>query len=383
MAVIAVSGPSPFMARVRFRGFDGRVRFVERRAKTARAAKKALRAELEEQLRRGPGTQLSPSSTFEDVAKLWLARVEQLAGMGQRSPATVETYRRQLEGHVLPRVGGLKLRELSTPVVDRVILDLHQNVGAATARTCRSIISGIMGLAVRQGAVLANPTREIERLEGQARREPRALTAEEQALWFLGLGQDEVAQRQDLVDFSAFLLATGLRIGEALAVLWEEVDLDAGLLTVSSTLIRVTGKGLLRKRTKSKAGQRVLMLPRWCTVMLRQRTEIGVAPYEPVFATADAGFRDPRNVSRNLAMARERLGFGWVTAHSWRKTMATVLDTNGASARMIADQLGHSRVSMSLDFYVGRKSADPRVLAALEAADPSRFLPQSDGQSDG
>ena len=63
--------------------------------------------------------------------------------------------------------------------------------------------------------------------------------------------------------------------------------------------------------------------------------------------------------------------------------MATVLDSSGASARMIADQLGHSRVSMSLDFYLGRKSADPRVLAALEAADPSRFLPQSDGQRDG
>ena len=63
--------------------------------------------------------------------------------------------------------------------------------------------------------------------------------------------------------------------------------------------------------------------------------------------------------------------------------MATVLATNGASARMIADQLGHSRVSMSLDFYPGRKSADPRVMAALEAADASRFLPQSDGQSDG
>jgi integrase len=62
--------------------------------------------------------------------------------------------------------------------------------------------------------------------------------------------------------------------------------------------------------------------------------------------------------------------------------MATVLDTSGASARMIADQLGHSRVSMSLDFYLGRRAADPRVLAALEGADPGRFLNQSDDQSD-
>ena len=54
---------------------------------------------------------------------------------------------------------------------------------------------------------------------------------------------------------------------------------------------------------------------------------------------------------------------------------------SGASARMIADQLGQSRVSMSLDFYLGRRAADPRVLAALEGADPGRFLNQSDDQS--
>lgn len=76
--------------------------------------------------------------------------------------------------------------------------------------------------------------------------------------------------------------------------------------------------------------------------------------------------------SRALEAARERLGFGWVTAHSWRKTTATVLDTSGATARMIADQLGHSRVSMSQDVYLGRRSVDPRVIAALEAADPTR-----------
>jgi hypothetical protein len=45
--------------------------------------------------------------------------------------------------------------------------------------------------------------------------------------------------RQDLFDLSAFLLASGHRIGEALAVLWCDVDLDLGVLRVTSTLIRV------------------------------------------------------------------------------------------------------------------------------------------------
>ena len=383
ITMLKVAGPSPHLARVRYRGFDGRIRLVERRAASSRAAKKALLEDLEERHRRGPGGQLSGTTTFEEVSRIWLSRVDALAAAGRRSPGTAETYRRQLEGHLLPRIGQLRLRELTTPALDRVVTEIHVSVGHATARTCRSIISGVLGLAVRQGALQTNPTRDIERLEGRPSKEPRALTREEQAAWFLGLAEDSVAQRQDLVDFSAFLLATGLRIGEALAVTWSEVSLDRGLLTVTSTLIRVTGRGLVRKGTKSRAGQRQLLLPTWCVLMLERRVALGVGQDEPVFATLDGGFRDPRNMSRNLAAARDRLGFAWVTAHSWRKTMATVLDDNGASARMIADQLGHSRVSMSLDVYLGRRSVDPRVLAALEAADPQRFARQKDGQNDG
>ena len=51
--------------------------------------------------------------------------------------------------------------------------------------------------------------------------------------------------------------------------------------------------------------------------------------------------------------------------------MATLLDVSGASARMIADQLGHSRVSMTQDVYLGRRVANAGNLAALESYGPS------------
>ena len=104
---------------------------------------------------------------------------------------------------------------------------------------------------------------------------PRALSEEDRARWFRALVGDQVALRQDLFDLSAFLLATGLRIGEALAVLWRDVDdLDLGVLRVTSTLIRVTGQGLLRKRTKSQAGERILQLPEWCVILLDIRARL-------------------------------------------------------------------------------------------------------------
>jgi integrase len=375
-------GGSLYRARAWFRDFDGVRRMVERDARTEWAARAALETALAERARRGAGS-LRGSDTFAAAAALWLERLKRLARLGQRSPGTVETYSRQLNGHVLPALGALRLQEVTTPLVDRFVTDVHEHVGPATGRTCRSIVSGVMALAVRHGAVPANPTRELERLSVQPRRVPRALSEAERARWFRALMGDQVALRQDLFDLSAFLLATGLRIGEALAVLWCDVDLDLGVLRVTSTLIRVTGEGLVRKPTKSQAGERVLQLPEWCVILLDKRRAVGVSADEPIFGTVDGTFRDPRTVTRWLVAARKRHGFEeWMTFHAWRKTTATVLDEAGATARMIADQLGHSRVSMTQDVYLGRRSRESRVTAALEGVDPMA-LGESVGESVG
>lgn len=52
--------------------------------------------------------------------------------------------------------------------------------------------------------------------------------------------------------------------------------------------------------------------------------------------------------------------------HTYRKTVATLLDGDGLSARVIADQLGHARISMTQDVYLGRRVVDDPAAAALE-----------------
>jgi integrase len=56
----------------------------------------------------------------------------------------------------------------------------------------------------------------------------------------------------------------------------------------------------------------------------------------------------------------------WMTAHTFRKTVATVLDGEGLSARVGADQLGHAQVSMTQDVYMGRGEVHTEVAAALD-----------------
>ena len=78
--------------------------------------------------------------------------------------------------------------------------------------------------------------------------------------------------------------------------------------------------------------------------------------------------RDRRHVS-GLAWTLDRSGFDRATSHSLRKPTATILDDAGLSARLIADQLGHARPSMTQDVYMGRKAVDSRAVGALEMGD--------------
>ena len=95
---------------------------------------------------------------------------------------------------------------------------------------------------------------------------------------------DLYAVRKDLPDLARFLLGTGVRIGEAIGVTWDDVDLDQRLVHIRRTIIRVRGVGLVAKPTKSRAGLRVLRLPGWLVEVLAQRRPSDGGSGHPLFA---------------------------------------------------------------------------------------------------
>lgn len=360
--------PKRFRALAQYRDFDGVTRVVQASGKTATQASQNLRQAMQSRTQSGRHGDLTAMSRFSDAADLWLSKVEEMVKDGRRSPGTVDTYRRQLKNHLLPAMGEVRLGEATTPMVDRVIASIKKKVSASTAKSCRSVISGVMGLAVRYGAIMANPVREVERIEAKPKREPRALTMAERVELLTKLQEDEKARRRDLPDLVFFMLATGVRIGEALAVVWSQVDFQAGTVQITSTLVRVKGEGLLRKGTKSRAGERTLPLPMSAVAMLQRRFMSGARLDQPVFPDVNGSFRDPANTRREFREARGKEALAWITSHSFRKTAATILDEAALSARLVADQLGHSRPSMTQDVYLGRRAVDSQAALALEAS---------------
>jgi integrase len=85
-----------------------------------------------------------------------------------------------------------------------------------------------------------------------------------------------------------------------------------------------------------------------------------------IFPSTAGTLRDPSNFGRDWRMVRDSLGVPDVTSHSFRKSLATLIDDDGLSARIGADHLGHSKVSMTQDRYMARGRLHSEVAALLD-----------------
>jgi integrase len=159
---------------------------------------------------------------------------------------------------------------------------------------------------------------------------------------------------------------------------WKHLDLQRGVAEWGGGVVRVKGKGQRINSGKTDVSARTLNLPSWLTVMLRNRkaemaARQGVELDEldgPVFPNSLGTLRDKHNTLAQWREFRADAGFGWVTIRTFRRSVATILDEAGLSARQIADQLGQSKISTTQDVYMGRRAPGRAAADALEAIRP-------------
>src|SRR4051794_3850472 len=350
-------------ARTTYRDFDGVTREVQRHGRTEAMAKRALAEALRDRARYDGSAEIRPDMRVVALAETWFQSMQD----GDRSATTLAQYRYRLDHQVIPALGELRVRELTAGTLDRHLTAIGKKHGAATAKTVRTVLSGMCGLAARHDALERNPVRDAGQIKNGAKKAPRALTGAEARQLLALLTYDDKAVRRDLPDLVAFMVSTGCRVGEACAIRWSDVDFDRHLVAITGTVTRVNGTGLTVSRTKSAASNRLLRLPEWLLEMLRIRMSRFPQSDDPVFPASLGGLRDPSNTQADLREAFAAAGFGYITSHALRKTAATLLDAAGLSAREIADQLGHSKPSLTQDVYMGRKVASTRAANVFEA----------------
>lgn len=372
--------PVKWRASTRFRDADGVTRQVERWGSTESKAKTNLR----EALRSRAGVhnvQLAASSRFADAAELWIERVKV-----QLRATTYDTYNSYLRSIVLPAVGQLLIRECTAGRLQDVMDTLEgQGRPANTRRSVRKVLVGVMQVAVRKGILDHNPAKQLEQIKGEGAK-PKAYDAAELQAFLAKLDADQVAVRTGLANLLRFQFGTGCRIGEALALRWCDVNLgDMPIrardelvgeqvipprsIWINGNIVPVRGQGVRRHSGKTFAARRVLAMPDFLHTLLLVLRPIDAADTEPVFPSAELGWRHPSNVQKAVRRLRARMGEGYedFTTHVTRKTVATALDSDNRTAREVADQLGQANVAVAQNVYLGRGRINPDAAAAIGA----------------
>ncbi|MVU81590.1 tyrosine-type recombinase/integrase [Nocardia sp. ET3-3] len=403
---------SRWRAWATFRDYDGKGRLVEAYGPTESKAKAELRKKLTARQKQYKGRargKVNRDTRLALLMDMWLDEMKQDEGIGQQS---FDLYKREIEASedtrakkdtikLRPTLGNLRVWEADTGRLDEHIQSIVTAGLKSKARLHKVILTGIMGVAVRYGALTENPVRDTSRMR-RRKSKPKAIERDrldglraQLREWLAGKeipgtpAYTHGPKRDRLVlDVADLVLGSGVRPGEALAASWDQFDFAAepATFTVSATVVRLNGKGLFRQEwTKSDAGYRIVALPPFTIQMLKRLRddpthgrmckvkalrEVGGNVVEEedkvalVFPGRGGVLRDPHNFNRTWRAARGTL-YKDVTQYTFRKAVATQI-AEASDSKTAAKQLGHSREGITERHYIASPQQAPDSSAVLE-----------------
>jgi integrase len=249
-------------------------------------------------------------------------------------PAAIRDYERNLRLRAIPVLGHLRLAEVTTQDVQRMVDALIvKDLAPATIDAAVTPLKAMYRRAVGRGEVKTNPTLGIEKpavrskpkrivAPGHAEAMIAALPADERALW-------------------ATAFYTGLRRGELIGLRAEDIDLATGVVHVRRGWDMVDGE----VAPKSRQGRRDVPIP----AVLRDHLDA-----YPLDADHAHAFGSPRWIGRTNDRARARWqerGLPTITLHEARHTYASFAIAADLNAKTLSTYMGHATIAITLDLY--------------------------------
>ena len=215
---------------------------MERSGPSKAAAERSLKQAIRDRSPHRRTGDINPDTKIEIAAEAWWKTFCRLA----RELNTLDQYQKQLKQHVLPAVGNLRCRELSVAIAENFLRAVEDKHGKAVAKLVRTVLSNICAFAARMGAMDRNPVRDTTPVSTKPKKgPPAALDAQEIRQLRAYATYHPLADEYAVPEIIDVMAATGLRIGECLAVLAEDVDTAEGTITVCGTVISVSGMGVM------------------------------------------------------------------------------------------------------------------------------------------
>jgi integrase len=322
---------------------------------TAAEAGRARQAFLDEQ-EAMPVSAVAGLTVTELVARY----LDDCEATEQLGPKSLFDYRHYLADYITPWFGDRLVREVDAEMIASWQIHLaieggkkkRKGLSPNTIRLARAPLNGAFKDAVAMGLLPSNPLLSVRR--PKARKAVPKHWSPEQARHFLALYEGD-----RLYPVWAFLLGSGLRIGELVFLRWPNVDLDRGLARINE-FATVLGYEVQRSSGKSNDAVRTIDLDSHLADVLRQQRrqqaeeQLAAASYEQtdfVFTKPAGGAYHPQYLSRLLGRISGELDLPRLTAHGLRHTSATLMLASGVPPKVAAERLGHADPTLFSNLY--------------------------------
>ena len=301
------------------------------------------KGELEEKLTQlrveaGLGIDISNESTFREYAEYWLLVTKK----GKVSPNTLHRYERMLENHIYPYIGANKLRDIRAPAV-RLILTRCSHLARDTQAVIRMILRSIFSAAVDDDILMRSPVPKKLELSGESAEETQVLLPDGEAKLL------EAAAGLAVYPFVLALMDTGMRRGEATALMWSDIDFDADVIHIRRHVVTdPKGRPHLEDGAKTDAGVRDIPLTHRLKNYLLERKKTSSSVY--VFPNSNGGIYSASAFTALWSALDRRAGFH-THPHQLRHTYATKLFESGLDLKQVQYVMGHADPETTLKVY--------------------------------
>jgi integrase len=276
-------------------------------------------------------------------------------------PSTAKSYRDKIRVYLIPAIGHERVQALSPSHLSGVFREMQKHGGAhgkavspRTVEFARAVLRRAMNDAVVDRLIEVNPVvgSKTPKKDGK----PQHVTwTGEQVQRFL-----EATARTRLVPVWQLAAATGMRRGELMALTWQHVDLDAGIVSVERStaqlgneLVTTTPKNHERRKVQLDR-HTVAALRAWRKEQAQERLAWGAA-YEDtegmVFTQENGSRLSPNAVSKAFLRAQVGLELPRITIHNLRHSHATILLRDRVPVHIVSKRLGHKDPSVTLNVY--------------------------------
>jgi integrase len=307
-----------------------------------------------------------------DFIDTWLETATSPRGDAWR-PSTVATFRGAVENHIRPELGRYLLAELRPDDIKRMTTRMRgKGLSAKTIHQTYAVLRTALNQAIRERKITWNPCSAVA-VAGPDRPPPEVWTPEETAR-FLARAAEQEPRLAVAYQVAAW---RGLRRGEIAGLKWADLDLDAGTARVERNVVHADGR-IHVGEPKTARGRRIVGLGPKLTAALRehrkrQAAERLAAPgwhdQGWVFPDEDGTVLPPYRLTQHFQAIARGLDLPPLHFHSLRHTAAAHMLLAGIAPKVVADQLGHSQVSMTLDTYAAvipqQRDASAEAVEAL------------------